>query len=97
MHDYIAVKMAGEAELARLGVPRTILRPWYVLGPGHWWPHALRPFYWFAEQSPAHRDSAKRLGLVTIEQMINALVMAVEDPSSDVRFVDVETIRSRRV
>ena len=23
----------------------TILRPWYVLGPGHRWPYALKPMY----------------------------------------------------
>lgn len=60
MRDYIAVHQAGEAELARIHLRRTILRPWYILGPGHW--HALKPFYWLAAKSPAHLEAAVRLG-----------------------------------
>lgn len=93
MKDYIEVRLAGEAELARRQIPRTILRPWYVLGPGHWWPQALRPFYWLAEQTPAYRDAAQRLGLVTIQQMIAALVHAVEHPAAGVRLLEPPGIR----
>ena len=95
MRDYIAVRAAGEAELARLQLPRTILRPWYVLGPGHWWPYALKPFYWLASQSPTHRDAAARLGLVTLHQMIAALVHAIEHPASE-RVMNVPEIRQGR-
>jgi nucleoside-diphosphate-sugar epimerase len=94
MGDYIAVRSAGEAELARLQIPRTILRPWYVLGPGHRWPLALRPLYWLAEKSPAHREAALRLGLVTLEQMIAALVTAVERPAAEYRLFEVPEIRA---
>jgi hypothetical protein len=38
------------------------------------------PLYKIAELVPATRESAKRLGLVTIEQMLGALVAAVENP-----------------
>lgn len=96
MRDYIAVRMAGEAELARLGLPRTILRPWYVLGPGHWWPYALKPLYWLASKSTAHRETAARLGLVTIEEMVAALVAAVENPPAELRLVDAAAIRQSR-
>jgi hypothetical protein len=71
----------------------TFVRPWYVLGPGHWWPYALVPFYWLAELLPPTRESAQRLGLVTISQMLNALVWAVEHPAEDVRILDVSAIR----
>jgi nucleoside-diphosphate-sugar epimerase len=97
MREYIQVRMAGEAELARRHLPRTILRPWYVLGPGHWWPHALRPFYWLAEQIPFHRETTQRLGLVTIDQMIAALVFAVEHPAADVRVLGAPEISRCRL
>jgi uncharacterized protein YbjT (DUF2867 family) len=35
MHAYIAARSACEAELEASGLNATILRPWYVLGPGH--------------------------------------------------------------
>ena len=45
MHASIAVRAEGEAALAASGLTTTVLRPWYVLGPGHWWPLALVPLY----------------------------------------------------
>ena len=45
MKAYIAARTEGEALVRATGIPATILRPWYVLGPGHWWPYALLPFY----------------------------------------------------
>ena len=38
MRDYIAVRASCEAALMASGLVATILRPWYILGPGHWWP-----------------------------------------------------------
>ena len=52
----------------------TVLRPWYVLGPGHRWPYMLVPFYWLMERVPSKRETAQRLGLVTHAQMIAALL-----------------------
>src|SRR6185295_4856179 len=43
MHAYIAVRQQGEALVSSTGIPATILRPWYVLGPGHYWPYLLVP------------------------------------------------------
>jgi len=71
----------------------TILRPWYVLGPSHRWPVMLQPLYWLAEQFPGTREPARRLGLVTIDQMLAALVRAVENPLDGVRLVEVPQIR----
>lgn len=45
MRAYIAVRCQGEDLIAATGLPATILRPWYVLGPGHRWPHLLTPIY----------------------------------------------------
>jgi uncharacterized protein YbjT (DUF2867 family) len=71
---------AGEAAIADAGLTATMLRPWYVIGPGHRWPLLLAPFYALARLMPAWRDGARRLGLVTLEQMVGAIVRAVENP-----------------
>jgi uncharacterized protein YbjT (DUF2867 family) len=95
MKAFIEVRSAGEAMIRNAGLTATILRPWYILGPGHWWPIALMPVYKIAEMIPSSRGSAQRLGLVTIGQMVNALVNAVESPPSwgSVRVVEVPEIR----
>lgn len=94
MHAYIDARRRAEAALRETGRPLTILRPWYVLGPGHRWPYALLPIYWIAERIPSLRDGARRLGLVTLEQMVSTLVVAVETASDDSRTWDVGRIRN---
>jgi uncharacterized protein YbjT (DUF2867 family) len=96
MKAYIDVRMAGERAIAKAGLTATIIRPWYVLGPGHWWPAMLMPIYFLFGLIPSTRDSAKRLGLVTIDQMIRTLVAAVENPPAPrtIRVVNVPEIRA---
>ena len=45
------------------------------------------------ELFPQTREGAIRLGLVTLEQMTQALLRAVETPSQGVRIVQVPEIR----
>lgn len=94
MRAYIAARARGEELLRDSGLPATVLRPWYVVGPGHWWPVALQPMYWLAEHFPPTRDGARRLGLVSIAQMVAALQFAVESPSDGYRILGVPEIRS---
>ena len=94
MHAYIAARTACEAEIQASGLNATILRPWYVLGPGHRWPYALAPCYWLAERIPSTREGALRLGLVTLEQMLKALAGAVDRPATGVRVLEVPAIRA---
>jgi uncharacterized protein YbjT (DUF2867 family) len=96
MQAYIAVRAQGEAALAASGLTATVLRPWYVLGPGHWWPLALVPLYAVARLIPATRGGAERLGLVRLDQMVSALVRAVERPPAPgtLSLVDVPGIRA---
>jgi uncharacterized protein YbjT (DUF2867 family) len=93
MKAYIEVRTACEALIRESRMNATILRPWYILGPGHRWPYALLPMYWLMELLPSTRAGARRLGLVTLEQMIHALVHAVENPCRGVRIVEVPEIR----
>lgn len=93
MQAYIAVRKECEAALESAGLHATILRPWYVLGPGHRWPYLLLPIYKLAEWIPQTKDGAQRLGLVTLEQMLNALTFAVENPVQASRILGVPEIR----
>ena len=93
MRAYIAVRQEGEALIRASGLSATLLRPWYVVGPGHWWPCILYPLYALGEWLPATRAGARRLGLVTRRQLVTALVHAVEHPPAGVRVVEVPAIR----
>jgi uncharacterized protein YbjT (DUF2867 family) len=96
MKTYIEVRAQCETVLRKSGLNATILRPWYVLGPGHRWPYVLLPFYWLAERLPMTKDGARRLGLVTLPQMITALVAAVDHVPEGVRVVEVPAIRAAK-
>ena len=81
---YLSVRLECEALIRASGMAATFVRPWYVLGPGHRWPYALLPF---------SREGARGCGLVTLPQMLNAPVWAVENPSREVQVLEVPRIR----
>jgi uncharacterized protein YbjT (DUF2867 family) len=93
MKAYAAARAEGEAIVRATGMNATFLRPWYVLGPGHRWPYLLVPVYWLFERLPPTGETAMRVGLVTLHQMVAALVRAVENPARGVRIVEVPEIR----
>ena len=88
MKPYILARSAVETQIreacGQAWLSATILRPWYVVGPGHRWPVVLKPVYALARKLPWTRAGARRLGLVTQAQMIGALVEAIEHPPDDV-------------
>lgn len=98
MRTYIRMRQAGEALIAASGIAATLLRPWYVLGPGRRLPSLLLPLYALFERLPATRESAVRLGLVSMEQMLDALLASVEQgpPAEGRRVWDVPAIRAAR-
>lgn len=96
MKAFIEVRTEVEAMIRASGMNATILRPWYVLGPGHRWPYLLKPMYWLFESFAQTRDTARRLGLVTLDQMVSGLRRAVENPCRGIRIFDVPEIRQTR-
>jgi uncharacterized protein YbjT (DUF2867 family) len=95
MRAYVAARAEAEAGLLASGLPSTVLRPWYVLGPGHRWPYLLLPLTFLLERLPPTRDTARRLGFVTLPRMLAALTAAVEaPPPSGIRIVAVPEIRA---
>jgi uncharacterized protein YbjT (DUF2867 family) len=99
MQAYLWVRALGEAMIREARLTATIVRPWYVLGPGRQWPKLIVPLYKIAEIIPATRATAERLGLVTIEEMTKAIVSALENPppSGQQRIVNVAGIRRARL
>lgn len=97
MRSYIDVRLQGEKIIRDSAIPATILRPWYVLGPGHRWPYLLLPAYALLSIFPATRDGAERLGLVSLKQMIAAMVLSVESPADDFKVLAVPDIRAARI
>jgi len=93
MHAYVEARHRAEQAFVATAIPCTFLQPWYVLGPGHYWPLAVLPLYKLFELLPATRATAQRLGLVSIDTLLRCLVHPVETPSPGVRSWDVPTLR----
>ena len=93
MHAYLAVRAEGEATIRQSGMNGTFIRPLYVLGPGHWWPYAILPFFWLVALLPSKRAATLRLMPVTLQETIRALVYAVENPPTGIRIVEAPEIR----
>jgi uncharacterized protein YbjT (DUF2867 family) len=93
MKNYIAVRAQCEKMIEERRLNCSILRPWYVVGPGRRWPYLLMPFYKVCEWLPFARGAALRLGLVTLDELILALIDAVESPAQGGRVIEVPEIR----
>ena len=99
MQAYLWVRTLGETMIREAGITSTILRPWYVLGPGRQWPKVILPLYKLAEWFPGTQATAERLGLVTIEQFMIAMISAAENPPirGHRRIIDVPAIKRARL
>jgi uncharacterized protein YbjT (DUF2867 family) len=94
MHDYQECRAAGEAYIRSTQIPATFIRPWYVVGPGHYWPLLFLPLFKILEWVPSTSQKAKALRLVTLKQMLHTLIYAVENqPEAGVNIIEVEEIR----
>jgi uncharacterized protein YbjT (DUF2867 family) len=93
MHAFIEVRKQGEALVRGTGLAATILRPWYVLGPGHRWAHLLQPFYALARLVPSMREGAERLALLPRAAVIDTLVRSIESPPDGVKVIEAPEIR----
>lgn len=89
MKAYIDVRRQCERHIAAAGLTASILRPWYVMGPGRKWPLLLMPFYKLGEALGS--EGAVRLGLLRQHEMTRAMVWAIENPAA--RILDVPAIR----
>ena len=93
MRAYVEVRRQGEEMLRASGLAVTIVRPWYVLGPGRRWPYVLLPAWWLVQLLPGMRKLTERFGFVTLEEMTASLVHAIERPPQGIRVIEVPEIR----
>ena len=57
MKDFQQCRAEGEAAIRATQIPATFIRPWYVVGPGHYWPLLFQPLFTCAATSSAKRTS----------------------------------------
>jgi uncharacterized protein YbjT (DUF2867 family) len=95
MHAYQEVRKEGEDYCQYKNLPCTFIRPWYVLGPGHWWPLLLLPVYGIAELIPSWKMKMRSMALVTISQMLNTLEYAGTSEPKRLRILEIKDIRNR--
>jgi uncharacterized protein YbjT (DUF2867 family) len=94
MQAYQEVRKEGEEYCLSKKLNCTFIRPWYVLGPGHWWPVLLLPLYGIAELVPSLRKKARATRLVTIKQMLGSLITAVENEPLPAHILEIKDIRN---
>lgn len=98
MKEFIKVRMQGEEILRQTSMRSSFIRPWYVLGPGHYWPYMLLPVYKLFEIFPFSKDTAFRLHPVKLNQIINCLVYAVQTlPESVAVYETIEIVSFDRL
>ncbi len=95
MKDYQQVRREGEDYIKSKNINCSFIRPWYVLGPGHWWPVILLPVYGIAELVPSWRQQARARALVTIKQMLQTLLNVIESDPQKLRIVEIRQIRKK--
>jgi len=94
MKDYQECRAEAETTIRATAIPATFIRPWYVIGPGHYWPLLFQPLFKILEWIPSTSAKAKALRVVYLKQMLNALVYAVEHvPSNGVNVIEISDIR----
>lgn len=94
MEAYQSVRKEGEEYSKSKKLNCSFIRPWYVMGPGHYWPVLLLPVYGVAELIPAWRQKARTMALVTIHQILRTLVKVVKADPVPLRIIEVKQIRS---
>jgi uncharacterized protein YbjT (DUF2867 family) len=93
MKAYQDVRKEGEEYCLNRDLNCTFVRPWYVLGPGHWWPVLLLPLYGISEIVPSLKQKARSKALVTINQMLRTLMKAVEQKPMHRSVFEIKNIR----
>jgi uncharacterized protein YbjT (DUF2867 family) len=93
MKDYQECRAEAETTIRATAIPATFIRPWYVIGPGHYWPLLFQPLFKILEWIPSTSAKAKALRVVYLKQMLNALVYAIEHMPNGIDIIEVNDIR----
>lgn len=91
MKDFQQSRAEAESIIQSTGIPATFIRPWYVIGPGHYWPLLLQPMFKILQWIPSTSEKAKALRLIYLSQMLKTLVSAVKKlPQNGMRIIKVD-------
>lgn len=93
MKEFQKAKSSAEEYINSLNLPHVFVRPWYVLGPGHWWPYLFFPLFKLLECIPSTAKKAKAFGFITIRQMINSLKYILKHLDEVPDIVEIEEIK----
>ncbi len=96
MKAYVAIRQDCEALIRDAELNASVLRPFYILGPGRRWPLLLKPLFALAERLPVTRATARRLTFISIEDVTLALADAIENPPHSFRIWTAADIRNQR-
>lgn len=95
MADYQQARRLGEELVLTSGLTSTFIRPWYVVGPGHYWPLLFQPIFKLLEIIPKTSAKAKALALVSLGQMLRTLNIVVINPPKEIHnIVDIPDIKN---
>lgn len=93
MEVYQQVRATAEQTILSAGLKATFIRPWYITGPGHYWPLLFQPLFWLMRHIPATSAKANALALVPLRKMLLALQSAVETiPPDQCRVIEIGEI-----
>ena len=97
MADYQEARRQGEEAILASGLTSTFIRPWYVVGPGHYWPLLFQPVFKLLEVIPSTSVKAKALALVSLKQMLLTLKNTViNTPNGINTIVEVQDIKNAK-
>ena len=93
MKEYRDARKEGEAYLQSKHLVCTIIRPWYVIGPGHLWPLTLLPFYAVGKFIPSMQKKVEQTAFISIRQMLHTLMKAIDSPPQKLRVFEIKHIK----
>ena len=96
MYDYQQCRAKCEKLINESSLKASIIRPWYIIGPGHYWPLLLLPLFKLLEIVPATSKKAQALRLVSLRQMLDMLCYTVENPPEKQQVFEIQDIRMNR-
>jgi len=95
MESYQDARAQAEQVIRDSGIRAAFIRPWYIVGPGHYWPLVLQPLFRLMEYIPVTTEKAKALALVSLRKMLLALQQAVNNPpNGPLRIIEIPEIRT---
>ena len=91
--NHRAIRKQGEAYVLSKHLPCTFIRPWYVVGPGRYWPLCFLPVYGLAKTVPQWKQKAKGKEFIGINPLLRTITKAIETPPQKQRVFEVSHMK----